>query len=226
MHISYFLPDILIQFLLKLKFSNNNVTIGKNCVLNNKSCFEGYNALYNNISFLNSRLGLGSYIANNSQINYTKIGKFCAIGENVRTYVGLHPTSNFLSIHPSFFSLQKQSNFTFVENQLFEEHNFIDINNKYVCQIGNDVWIGNNVTILDGIVIGDGAIIAAGALITKNVEPYTVVGGIPAKIIKKRFSSEQINKLISIKWWDWDFNKLSEIAQNYKSIEHFLSNHI
>lgn len=225
MHISYFLPDILIQFLLKLKFRNNNVTIGKNCVLNNKSFFEGYNALYNNISFLNSRLGLGSYIANNSHINYTNIGKFCAIGENVRTYVGLHPTSNFLSIHPSFFSLQKQSNFTFVENQLFDEHKFLDFERKYVCEIGNDVWIGNNVTILDGISIGDGAIIATGAIVTKNVEPYTVVGGIPAKIIKKRFTNEQIDKLINLKWWDWDFYKLKHIAQNYQSIDHFLLNH-
>jgi acetyltransferase-like isoleucine patch superfamily enzyme len=225
MYISYFLPDTLIQFLLKLKFRNNNVTIGKKCILNNKCFFEGYNALYNNISFLNSRLGIGTYIANNSHINYTKIGKFCAIGENVRTYVGLHPTSNFLSIHPSFFSLRKQSNFTFVKNQLFDEHKFLDFDRKYVCEIGNDVWIGNNVTILDGIIIGDGAIIASGAVVSKNVEPYTIVGGIPAKFIKKRFSIEQINELITIKWWDWDFKKLSEVAQSYQSIEQFLFNH-
>ena len=200
--------------------------VGKNCKINSSSNFEGANCIYNNVEIISCDIGYGTYIANNSKLSYSKVGKYCAIGENVRSYIGIHPINQFLSIHPAFYSLNMQSKFTFVKSQLFEEHKFIDINNKYVCQIGNDVWIGNNVTILDGIVIGDGAIIAAGALITKNVEPYTVVGGIPAKIIKKRFSSEQINKLISIKWWDWDFNKLSEIAQNYKSIEHFLLNHI
>jgi len=76
--------------------------------------------------------------------------------------------------------------------------------------IGNDVWIGHNVTIMPGIKIGDGAIIATNATVTKNVPPYTIVGGNPAKEIKKRFSEEQISTLLDVKWWDWDIKKITQ----------------
>ncbi len=75
--------------------------------------------------------------------------------------------------------------------------------------IGNDVWIGHNVTIMPGIQIGDGSIIATNATVAKNVEPYSVVGGNPAKLIKKRFSEEHIKWLLDAKWWDWDIEKIT-----------------
>lgn len=74
--------------------------------------------------------------------------------------------------------------------------------------IGNDVWIGQNVTIMPGVKIGDGAIIAANSIVTKNVEPYTIVGGNPCKLIKKRFSDEIIELLLELRWWDWDEQKI------------------
>lgn len=76
--------------------------------------------------------------------------------------------------------------------------------------VGNDVWIGHNATIMPGVTIGDGAIIATKAVVTKNVEPYTIVGGNPAKPIKKRFSEEIISKLLELKWWDWDIEKITK----------------
>ncbi len=76
--------------------------------------------------------------------------------------------------------------------------------------IGNDVWIGHDATIMPGVTIGDGAIIATKAVVTKNVEPYTVIGGNPAKPIKKRFSDETISKLLELKWWDWDIEKITK----------------
>ncbi len=76
--------------------------------------------------------------------------------------------------------------------------------------IGNDVWIGANVIILPGVTIGDGAILAAGAVVTKNVEPYAVVGGVPARIIKKRFDAETIECFLRIKWWEWPVDKIEE----------------
>ncbi|WP_027878798.1 CatB-related O-acetyltransferase [Mesoflavibacter zeaxanthinifaciens] len=76
--------------------------------------------------------------------------------------------------------------------------------------VGNDVWIGHNATIMHGVTIGDGAIIATKAVVTKNVEPYTIVGGNPAKPIKKRFSDDIISKLLELKWWDWDIEKITK----------------
>ena len=80
--------------------------------------------------------------------------------------------------------------------------------------IGNDVWIGYKAIIMPGVTIGDGAIIAANATVIKDVEPYTVVGGNPAKDIKKRFGKEQISKLLKIKWWDWDIERITENVRN------------
>ncbi|HEY5587479.1 MAG TPA: CatB-related O-acetyltransferase [Candidatus Paceibacterota bacterium] len=183
--------------------------------------FEGNNAIYNNTIILDSYLGYGSYVANQSNIKKTKIGRYCAIGDNVRTCLGLHPTSNFVSIHPAFFSLNKQAGFTFVDKQLFEEHKYIDNTKKYVVEIGNDVWIGNNVLIMDGIKIGDGAVIAAGAVITKDVAPYSIVGGVPAKHIKYRFEQEDIDFLLQFKWWEKSPEWIKKNASAFISINLF-----
>jgi len=74
--------------------------------------------------------------------------------------------------------------------------------------IGSDVWIGSNVIILSGVTIGDGAVIGAGAVVTKDIPPYAVAAGVPAKVIKSRFSDEDITLLLSARWWDWDFEKI------------------
>lgn len=86
--------------------------------------------------------------------------------------------------------------------------------NKGDTEIGNDVWIGFNSTIMPGIKIGDGAIIASNSTVTKDVKPYSIVGGNPAKEIKKRFSKEQIEKLLKISWWNWEIEKITKNIQN------------
>ncbi|WP_338356238.1 CatB-related O-acetyltransferase [Yeosuana marina] len=85
--------------------------------------------------------------------------------------------------------------------------------------LGNDVWIGHNATIMPGVTIGDGAIIATNATVTKDVEPYSIVGGNPAKLIKKRFSDNDINDLLEIKWWNWDIEKITKHLQLITSSE-------
>lgn len=207
-------------FYKKYLKKTRNVVFKEKVKLNLDTYFEGHNAVYNYTNVCGSFIGKGSYIANNSVIKSTKIGRFCAIGDNVRTSLGVHPTE-FVSIHPAFFSLQRQAGFTFADEQLFEEHKYID-RNKYVVEIGNDVWIGNNVLIMDGITIASGAIIAAGAVVTKNVGPYTIVAGVPAKEIKKRFSEDKIKFLLNMKWWDKDFDWISRNAHKFKSISYFV----
>lgn len=78
--------------------------------------------------------------------------------------------------------------------------------------VGNDVWIGSDAKIMSGVHIGDGSIIAANAVVTKDVEPYTVIGGVPAKMIKKRFSDETIQMLEQMKWWDWDYQDIYNVV--------------
>lgn len=91
--------------------------------------------------------------------------------------------------------------------------------NKGNINISNDVWIGYNATIMAGVTIGDGAVIAANSTVIKDVEPYSIVGGNPAKEIKKRFSKETISKLLALKWWTWDIEKITRNIQNLTDSE-------
>jgi acetyltransferase-like isoleucine patch superfamily enzyme len=213
---------ILKKVYVKYKISRlNNILLLKNVTVNIHSKFEGFNSIYNNTEFINSKIGLGSYIANNCIIRNTKIGRFCAIGDNVRTSLGIHPSHGFVSIHPAFFSTKKQAGFSFVDKQLFEEHRYVDNEKRYVVEIGNDVWIGNNVIIMDGITIGDGAIIAAGSIITKDISPYSIIAGIPGKIIKYRFEQKIIQFLLEFQWWNKEYDWILENANTFTDITTF-----
>lgn len=142
----------------------------------------------------NLELGAYSYTAANVIIDNAKIGRFCSIGPNVMIGLGQHPTRGFISTHPAFFSSASQCGVSFVKSNLFEE--------KKKALVGNDVWIGANVIIHDGVSIGDGAIIAAGSVVVRNVEPYSVVGGIPAHFIRSRYSAKEIKLLENFQWWN------------------------
>jgi acetyltransferase-like isoleucine patch superfamily enzyme len=207
----------------RLAYYRKNVKIGENVLLNTHNEFKGFNAIGNDTIFASSSIGLGSYIADRSVITKAVIGKFCSIGSFVQTGLGVHPSTGFVSSHPAFYSTQKQAGFSFVDKDIFKEHLFIDANEKYVVLIGNDVWIGNNVIIMDGIKIGDGAIIASGSIVTKDVAPYTIVGGVPAKFIKPRFDEQQAKRLLEIKWWDWSLEKIKTNSKFFENVEFFTS---
>jgi len=212
------------QFLTKqIYFKDKSIIFGKKTKINKNCFFEGNNSIGANSAFFNSSLGRGSYISKNCNLNKTKIGRFCSIGQNLVNGVGLHPSKDFVSTHPAFFSNAKQAGFSFVENSIFEEHKFVDKDKKYLVEIGNDVWIGNNVVIFDGVKIGNGAIVGTNALVTKDIEPYTIVGGVPAKIIRRRFTQDQIDFLMEFKWWDREINWLKDNINKFDNVETFIS---
>ena len=190
-----------------------------------KCSFEGLNSIQNAAACYMCNIGMGTYIGAYSKLFKVKIGKFCSIADHVRTGFGSHPTSIFVSTFPAFYYDTKNLPFSFIEkssSSLYSVWRYVDDKELYVVEIGNDVWIGSHVLIMDGVKIGDGAIIAAGAVVTKNVEPYSIVGGVPAKHIKFRFNEEQIKQLLYLKWWEKDFEWIKTHYQKFQNIDDFL----
>ena len=128
------------------------------------------------------------------------IGKFCMIASDVKFIMnGANHLTDAVTTYP----------FAIFGNGWEDAMNGKSYPNKGDINIGNDVWIGYNATIMAGVTIGDGAIIATNSTVIKDVEPYSIVGGNPAQEIKKRFSKEVIIKLLELKWWDWDIEKIT-----------------
>ncbi|MFT4684241.1 MAG: acetyltransferase-like isoleucine patch superfamily enzyme [Flavobacteriaceae bacterium] len=154
----------------------------------------------------NAVIGNYSYISYSCTINNCEIGNFCSIASGVKIGLGKHPV-NFISTSPIFYSPKNPLMHVLTKISKFSE------NEKVV--IGNDVWIGTNVTVLDGVKIGNGAIIGANSIVTKDVKPFTIVGGVPAKFIKTRFSENSIEIIEKSKWWNLpiEFFRISEVAE-------------
>lgn len=191
-----------------------NGYIGKHCE------FQGNNVISNKASVENVSMGFASYVGTNSHIHHVRIGRFTCIGSDVKIIVGSHPTKDFVSIHPAFFSTKKQAGFSFVNEQKYQEIKFADDNGNYIV-IGNDVWIGSEVKLIAGIKIGDGSIVAAGAVVTSDVPDYAIVGGVPAHIIRYRFDKETIEVLKKFQWWNRDVNWISENHTLFENIDLF-----
>lgn len=173
--------------------------------------FGQYNAIYDDVTLNNVSLGDLTYVSNGCRLHNATIGKFACIGQEVLCGLGRHPSRDFVSVHPIFYSPMAQGSITFASETGFEEYKPI--------VIGNDVWIGARAIILDGVVIGNGAIVGAGAIVTSNVPPYAVVGGVPARIIRYRFTPEQIESLESSQWWNWDLALLRENYSLFRDVE-------
>lgn len=192
---------LLIKFCYHHKFAGRHLSIRYMVGLSNCR-FGNYNTLYDGALLSNVVLGDFSYVAANSKLANIEIGKFVCIGPEVLAGLGKHPSRDFVSSHPIFYSPLRQAQITFAPNSFYEE--FAQI------KIGNDVWIGARAIILDGVTIGDGAIVGAGAIVTRDVPPYAVVGGVPAKILRYRFEPAEIDFLRQFKWWDKDVDWLGK----------------
>ena len=196
------------------KYANVGVKIASNTEISLNSKFEGLNYIGSNCYF-DGEMGLGTYVSNNSDIR-GRIGRFTSIASHCAVVVGVHPyTYPFVTSSPLFFSISECRTKTFAKQQLFNESRYADM--KFPVVIGNDCWIGYGVYIISGVKIGNGAVVLAGAVVTKDVPPYAIVGGCPAKVLKYRFNESDIVFLESIQWWnndiDW-FEKNWEYLSN------------
>lgn len=180
-----------------------------------KNCkFGRYNTLYNEAVLVGVEMGDFSYASYRCRLSNVSIGKFSCIGPDVSAGLGVHPSRDFVSTHPAFYSAKKTVQATFVGENLFKDSNRI--------VIGNDVWIGARAIILDGVEIGNGSIVAAGAVVTKDVPAYAVVGGVPARVLRYRFSPEEISFLENFRWWDRDVDWLRSNASRFTNIKQFI----
>lgn len=197
--------------------------IVKKCIIEKRvrlsylSVFEGKNKLGEATKFIESTLGYASYVGEHSYFYNTQIGKYTCIGPRVKTVVGQHPINNFASIHPVFYSTRTVCGFSYVTKDKFEQFRCCNETDRSVI-IGNDVWIGSDVLIMEGVHIGDGAIIGAGAIVLHDVEPYTIVAGVPAKCIKARFDSKTVSDLLNYKWWEKDADWIEEYAYLFEDV--------
>lgn len=151
------------------------------------------------------KIGNYTYVSRNSILQNAEIGNYCSISYDVHIGLGRHPM-NLFSTSPIFYRVKNPFGLSIVkENSDFEEYQKVTI--------GHDVWIGARVTILDGVSIGTGAVIAAGSIVTKDVPAYSVVAGVPARIIKDRAAKEDAEKYSRSEWWNLSPEEAIRIAE-------------
>lgn len=170
-------------------------------IIDSKSRIDDKAKIYRGAKIVESRIGEYTYIGMNTWAICTTIGKFCSIASDVRIGLESH-TLNHISTSPLFTESKNATGHEWIKNSTVSPRN--------ATTIGNDVWIGYHAMIIGGINIGNGAVIAAGAVVTKDVPPYAIVGGVPAKIIRYRFDEDTINILQSTKWWERTSESLKE----------------
>lgn len=163
-------------------------------------------------------MGDYSYVVNDGQITYTTIGKFCSIAAMTRINPGNHPMHRATQAH-----------FTYRASAYFpgesDDADFFAWRREHHCTIGHDVWLGHGAIVLPGRNIGTGAVIAAGAIVTKDVAPYTIVAGNPARPVRRRFSEAVEDGLMDLAWWNWDHEMLRKALPDFRKlpVEDFLS---
>lgn len=191
-------------FLLRIimKFDNKSLSASR------KAMKEFYNISIGKRSY-------GCFKTDSSIEPGTVIGSFCSFAPGIVIGGMKHPT-HFISTHP--FLYNKNAGYVQVTND-----EVIKEGTKPVV-IGDDVWIGRNAIILQGVTVGKGSVIASGAVVTKSVEPYSIVAGVPARTIKKRFNDSQIEDLIKIDWANWDDEKIKKEINGFYDVDSFIKN--
>ena len=187
------LPKIYKNVSIKNSNLSDTCSIGDDCVIRNSSIGESVEIGRRNV-IVDSDIGTMTYTGHDTVIKFCSIGKYCSISWNISAGGGNHELNKLTSMHlGKLFSIKDYSLPSFTKEQLI---------------IGNDVWIAAGAHILRGVAIGDGAVVAANAVVTKDVPPYAIVAGVPAKIIRYRFPKNIRERLLKVKWWNWPIEKI------------------
>jgi len=157
-------------------------------------------------------MGAYSYIVTDSSATYSSIGKFCSIARDVRINPGNHPMWRAAQHHFTYRSVS----YDMGED---DDSPFFEWRRDDHCTIGHDVWVGHGATILAGVSVGAGSVIGAGAVVSKDVAPYTIVGGVPATPIRLRFPTEIQEGLLALAWWDWDHERLDQALPDFRALD-------
>jgi hypothetical protein len=174
------------------------------------STLGAWTELSADVRFLESSLGDYSYVMQRSNIIRSEIGKFVSIASDVRLNPGNHPcwraSQHHFSYRASAYALGS------------DDTEFFEWRRSKKVAIGHDVWIGHGATVLAGVTVGTGAIIGAGAVVSRDVAPYTIVGGVPAEVIRRRFPEDLAEDLIELAWWDWPHEKLAATLPDMRAL--------
>jgi acetyltransferase-like isoleucine patch superfamily enzyme len=158
-------------------------------------------------------IGSHAYVGAHSQVQYATVGSYVSIGPEVRIGLGGHPV-HLVSTYPSFYASNASTVVPLNSSLRVEEYARVTV--------GNDVWIGARAMVMDGVEIGHGAVVAAGAVVTKNVPPYAIVGGVPARLIRYRFPPDVIGALLRIGWWNWPYDLVRQRAGDFADVTRFV----
>lgn len=156
-----------------------------------------------------------SYTDGDATIIYSTIGRFCSIASHVRINPGNHPMWRVTQHHLTYRRIRYQ----FAD---IDDETIFNWRRSHRVTIGNDVWIGHSATIMPGVTIGTGAVIGAGSVVTKDIEPYTIAVGVPAKPLRLRFPEPVIEALLKSQWWNWDRSELEDHFHELCDVDSFL----
>lgn len=156
--------------------------------------------------------GAYSYIVTDASATYADIGKFCSIARDARINPGNHPTWKAAQHHFSYRAVS-------YDLADADDQEFFEWRRAHRVVLGHDVWIGHGATVLPGVTIGTGAVVGAGAVVSKDVPPFTIVGGVPSHPIRQRFPQAVQDGLLELAWWDWSHDRLADALEDFRRLD-------
>jgi len=206
---------ILSSMFSRIVYGRKHVRISPFAYVASDCAFEGENYIDRFCSIHATSMGRYSYVGSGSSVYNCSIGRYCSIASTVKIGLGIHPVDH-VSTSPLFYSRRN------VFKKKWAEADYAVPESRKVF-IGNDVWIGVDAKIMGGVNVGDGAIIGAGAVVTKDVPSFSIVGGIPARVIRDRFTPDIARKIAATKWWDYPEDCLKKHCGDFRDPDIFLS---